>query len=435
MKAPDAGGPSKYDALVKYHLDDQDFAHGSGYFWPWHRAYLRTFEIALQAIDPTVCLPYWNWSVDSQAPEACAIFTNDYYGGNGDSSTNCVTSGSFAGWSPYYPKPHCLQRKYAYGDNLGAYQSTEGVNRMITSSNDYATAADQIENAVHGAIHVSIGGDMNQMQSPNDPIFWLHHGYIDYLWAIWQARKGTDFGGKAKDGSNCVKSTQMLGLNFKVVDVLDYRSLCYQYENMDPGVLNLPTTNPAPTVDPNMKPDITPIPSDSADTTHNCNDRSSLSDLRYPQPVTQDFCKMNGLDFSHVQSCEKDYQDNCYKKLNQLKGFVSPCALLKRPDLAQPYIAPGKDVYIDVAGLGRIKYNPISNEATQVVANVDNTLKNVAPDYDKVDPNAVQQIVGAEAFTASATNANVSTVASASSAQKEAAGFLVGLAGAVYALL
>jgi len=429
MKA-EGNGPSAYDKMVKYHIDAKDFAHGNGYFLSWHRAYLRQFEIELQKIDESICLPYWNWSLDSQAPEACSVFTNDYYGGNGDSQSGCVTTGAFAGWKPYYPEPHCLKRKYAYGDNLGSYQSIEGMNKLVTSASKYEDFGQTIENNGHGHVHVSIGGDMEEMHSPNDPLFWLHHGYIDYTWAIWQAKKGTDFGGRAKDGSKCTKDTVMQGLNYKAGDVLDYRQLCYEYQNLDPGKL-VPPSLPPPSVTPGTKPVVVPIPND--DKTHSCSDRSSLSDLRYPQPTTKKFCEMNGLDYAKVQQCEKEFVETCYKKLNNLKGFVSPCSLLKRPDLAKPYVAPGKEVYIDVAGLGRVKYNPISNEATQVVANVAYVVKEVAPDYDKVDPKEVEAVVGAQAFTDSATTANVTQAGSP--ARKETAGLVLGLAGVLYNLV
>lgn len=27
---------------------------------------------------------------------------------------------------------------------------------------------------------------MDVYSSPNDPIFWIHHAQVDYLWALWQ---------------------------------------------------------------------------------------------------------------------------------------------------------------------------------------------------------------------------------------------------------
>lgn len=43
---------------------------------------------------------------------------------------------------------------------------------------------------LHGSIHVAVGGVMGHMSqlqySAFDPIFWLHHGNVDRLFAIWQ---------------------------------------------------------------------------------------------------------------------------------------------------------------------------------------------------------------------------------------------------------
>ena len=50
-------------------------AHGAPGFLPWHRAYLLDLERELQAIDPSVALPYWRF--DQPAPN---IFTPDFLG-------------------------------------------------------------------------------------------------------------------------------------------------------------------------------------------------------------------------------------------------------------------------------------------------------------------------------------------------------------------
>jgi tyrosinase len=36
-------------------------------------------------------------------------------------------------------------------------------------------------------VHLWIGGSMAPMTSPNDPVFFLHHCFIDKVWADWQA--------------------------------------------------------------------------------------------------------------------------------------------------------------------------------------------------------------------------------------------------------
>ena len=50
-------------------------AHGAPGFLPWHRAYLLDLERELQAIDPSVALPYWRF--DQPAPN---LFTPDFFG-------------------------------------------------------------------------------------------------------------------------------------------------------------------------------------------------------------------------------------------------------------------------------------------------------------------------------------------------------------------
>ena len=55
-------------------------------FFPWHRAYLRMYEKALQQIDPSVRVPYWDSGFDGQNPQAnTAIFggTSLHFGTRG----------------------------------------------------------------------------------------------------------------------------------------------------------------------------------------------------------------------------------------------------------------------------------------------------------------------------------------------------------------
>ncbi len=40
---------------------------------------------------------------------------------------------------------------------------------------------------LHNRVHLWVGGSMVPMTSPNDPVFFLHHCFVDKVWADWQA--------------------------------------------------------------------------------------------------------------------------------------------------------------------------------------------------------------------------------------------------------
>jgi tyrosinase len=93
-----AHGLSVYDTFVIWHRDAFDCAlmsaHMGPAFLPWHRQFLRMFEQELQAVEPTVTLPYWDWTVDNTAD--AWLWDDDFMGGNGDPAENfAVTTGPF----------------------------------------------------------------------------------------------------------------------------------------------------------------------------------------------------------------------------------------------------------------------------------------------------------------------------------------------------
>lgn len=46
-----------------------------------------------------------------------------------------------------------------------------------------------VETGPHGAGHGGVGADMvNPVSSPGDPVFYLHHTWLDRIWAQWQAQ-------------------------------------------------------------------------------------------------------------------------------------------------------------------------------------------------------------------------------------------------------
>jgi len=403
-KLMEGTAPTKYDQLVKNYIDNASGFHNTAYFAPWNRAFLREFERALQAIDASVCLPYWNFSVDSQAPENSPIFGNDYYGGNGGAD-GCVSSGPFATWKPAYPQPHCLQRKWKYGDNLGAFHSIESINKIVSGSSDYDTFHGKLETVITPTPHCNVGGDLGEIHSANDPLFWVHRAYIDYIWTQWQAkRKGGNFSGSNGSGGKASASDDLKGLSYKVEQVLDTSKLCYGYADMADSDLEdpaLPSSNVAkPSGD--AKPDgvtVEQTPTNDDDL-YSSKDRSRLNIVRYPDQADDSYCGKFKYDVGKVRG----YEDECkqmYKNLNKIKGYVSPCSLWKRPSLCRPILAKKTPVYVDVPDYGQIKVEYSDADPYQALSNVRQKTLYTSSDVD-LPPSQykdkLQDLVGPSAF-------------------------------------
>ncbi|MGW6917308.1 tyrosinase MelC2 [Kitasatospora sp. NPDC054939] len=199
-----------YDSFVSTHntfiISDTDngerVGHRSPSFLPWHRKFLLQFEQALQAIDPTVNLPYWDWTADRSA--SATIWGADFMGGNGRSSDGQVTTGPFAyssgNWTLTVRPDSRQYLRRSLGTSVAQLPSrsdADGVLAITTyDAAPWNSSSDGFRNNLegwrganlHNRVHVWVGGHMMTGMSPNDPVFWLHHCFIDKLWSEWQKR-------------------------------------------------------------------------------------------------------------------------------------------------------------------------------------------------------------------------------------------------------
>ena len=90
----------RYEYLVGLHQTLFKKVHVEKQFFPWHRWYLLQFENLLRQVDPSVTLPYWDWSLNSQ--KLWENGTHDVWnnhpwglGGNGSHPFGCVEKGPF----------------------------------------------------------------------------------------------------------------------------------------------------------------------------------------------------------------------------------------------------------------------------------------------------------------------------------------------------
>jgi tyrosinase len=239
---------SIYDEYVHTHMMGMQTGsiHEGPVFFPWHRIFLRDFELELQAINPAVSLPYWDFSIDNQ-PDS-SLWDDDFLGGDGDPGAgNVVLDGPFrqGEWKLIFDGPD-LRREFGFfvptlptPDNVaGAFLIGEydvppyDVGSDITHSfRNYVVGWNwpTAEPEMHNRVHNWVGGSMLEMTSPNDPVFWLLHANLDRLWADWEAMYGYLYpDGDAPPGQNLHDVMNPFGVT--PADVLNHRALGYRYD-------------------------------------------------------------------------------------------------------------------------------------------------------------------------------------------------------------
>jgi tyrosinase len=155
-------------------------AHGGPAFLPWHRTYILRLERELQAIDPSVSLPYWRF--DQPAPN---LFDQDFMGETvappfaSFSVTNPLASWTINGFAGIRRNP-----SFAPAGNPGVLSEPATLN-LGTSFSSFTV----MEGNPHGSTHVVTGGGGWIGSVPTavrDPLFFLLHCNADRLWAKWQ---------------------------------------------------------------------------------------------------------------------------------------------------------------------------------------------------------------------------------------------------------
>lgn len=216
------GKISVWDSLTKTHLEFMHFAHGKSRFFPWHRAYVLVLERKLREINPNISIPYWDWTYDWEAPLKSPIFSErrGFEVLLGDEKGDCRYPRAFR-------HPHCLRRVYD-PDNFPVYYAPDDVRTVIEQVSNYDRFRSLIETLPHAIVHTTLGGDMASMSSPNDPIFWIHHSMVDYVWWMWQRlhHQGNHYSNNY-DG-DVKEILEPFGITIE--DVLDTERLCYSYQ-------------------------------------------------------------------------------------------------------------------------------------------------------------------------------------------------------------
>lgn len=202
---PDPTSPSSLQYWANVHMNY--CPHGAPYFIAWHRGYLYYFEEQLRAIsgDSALNLPYWDYYANANIPSEFSDPAPDnplYVARNGNNVYNALDL------APFDPSVYNFQR--------GTFNAFEP----------------QLENAPHNPVHDLLGGVMATMQSPLDPIFFLHHANIDRLTHAWALPDGKGIPYTAYPYSSATSSPYWSGEH-----VYDGSHTMDRYKTCDPSWL------------------------------------------------------------------------------------------------------------------------------------------------------------------------------------------------------
>ena len=186
------GGAGRFRDFRDMHVSAAtDEGHGDVGFLPWHRAYLLDLERELQAIDPSVALPYWRF--DQAAPN---VFTREFMGVSNAVGTVEFTAGHpFNTWRTDGALGISRSPRFATGSAPGALLTeTQTLALGGAAPNADYGGFTGMELDPHGRAHGRFRGFLRVISSaPRDPLFFMLHANVDRLWAKWQwANKRTD---------------------------------------------------------------------------------------------------------------------------------------------------------------------------------------------------------------------------------------------------
>ncbi len=250
------GAQKRYDDFVQVHKNAMmgpdmfmPMPHRGPLFFPWHRIMLRQFELELQkaANDTTITIPYWDWDISGSSTP----FTTDFLGGDGDvAQSNRVISGPFAYSQGNFEirvwdsSPGDVGLRREFGDDPTSYLPTAPDVASVLAKTPYSPGPNSwevtSEGGLHNPVHRWIGGNMADATSPNDPVFFLHHCYLDLLWERWKTQHPTSDPYLPTSGGHGLDLASKLVFNktgrpkpwtgtWKVQDTLNPAALGYSY--------------------------------------------------------------------------------------------------------------------------------------------------------------------------------------------------------------
>lgn len=301
MDQPSGLDQQKYSAAINkffdyavVHTNLTNVMHLDGFFLTWHRFFVHLFEQDLQqTCGYKGTMPYWNWPATAGQLESAPIFDGSEYSmsGNGlynplppvyqlgptfslprGSGGGCVTTGPFAGMNytmqvipsnllstgaplpptTFVKNETCLTRDL--NDKVSAMYLNETAYEQAIAAPDQATFSALLNGVfgggalgLHSGAHFAVGPPFSSIfVSPQDPIWYPAHTFLDVMYTRWQEAHpeiydqvyGTMTAANVPPSANVTLDSPLPGFGYFYEGSVTIRDListtagpfCYRYE-------------------------------------------------------------------------------------------------------------------------------------------------------------------------------------------------------------
>ncbi|KAF2272331.1 Di-copper centre-containing protein [Westerdykella ornata] len=185
------GVKTRWDDLASLHQLHALQIHSTGLFLPYHRYFLHVHEHLVRECGYQGPMSYWDEPRDAGSFSKSTVLDGKLgFGGSGKGSKNCLADGPFVNATVnigpgFKTDPRCVNRKIT--DNLSTLTGKSYVERALNGE-EYWAVQDAIYSGPHLMGHAALAMmDGDSITSAGDPLFMLHHGFVDKMWSDWQA--------------------------------------------------------------------------------------------------------------------------------------------------------------------------------------------------------------------------------------------------------
>jgi tyrosinase len=166
--------------------------HGDWYFLPWHRGFVLMYENAARKLtgNDRFAMPFWDWTKDRNVPQA---FSDKLYKGKANPlyvATRRDLSGRWA-LTDALVGPAVIESIYneTHYELFGTSRYSQDGKSQDSLDMKWVAMGGGVQGVLertpHNNVHNNLGGYMPTAASPLDPLFFMHHGNIDRIWAHW----------------------------------------------------------------------------------------------------------------------------------------------------------------------------------------------------------------------------------------------------------